>query len=114
MSLFAHTKENRLICFMMRLSPIPYGLQNSLFAVTDISYQKFIFSTWIGLLPFQLLWTHFGTTMASLSSEENNVSTSQIFSLMFQLFVMAALFWYLYKMMRIFKRNVTKDPVSIV
>ncbi|PRP80964.1 hypothetical protein PROFUN_11078 [Planoprotostelium fungivorum] len=114
MSLFAQSKENRLICILMRCSPIPYGIQNSLFAVTDISFSTYLLTTWIGLLPFQILWTHFGSTMAAYS-QSSSLSAWQIVSVVVQVLVMILLFVYLWHKMKKYKRQQNKGgAVSVV
>mmetsp|Transcript_20535 Transcript_20535/g.28812 ORF Transcript_20535/g.28812 Transcript_20535/m.28812 type:complete len:163 (+) Transcript_20535:387-875(+) len=97
------SRERKLISFLARLSPIPFGLQNSFFALTDISFWDYLLSTWVGLLPFQILWTHFGTTLRNLSK----IGTGQVHfdfwqkvSLVFQLamtFGLLIYFWRLSK-----------------
>jgi len=60
------SKKYKMVSVLARLAPIPFGLQNSFFAITDISFKEYFLSTWIGLLPFQVVWTHLGTTLRNL------------------------------------------------
>eukprot|EP01112_Ceratiomyxa_fruticulosa_P018690 TRINITY_DN6020_c0_g2_i1.p1 TRINITY_DN6020_c0_g2~~TRINITY_DN6020_c0_g2_i1.p1 ORF type:complete len:420 (-),score=82.80 TRINITY_DN6020_c0_g2_i1:71-1330(-) len=57
----------------MRFLPIPFGLQNALCAMTNISMQQFMLSTAIGLLPENLLLAYFGGSVrdvAELNADE--------------------------------------------
>jgi len=95
------SREHKLVAVLARLSPVPFGLQNSFFAVTDISFRDYFFSTLIGLLPFQILWTHMGTTLRSLSkigTEEIEFDIYQKVSMAFQIVVAIALLGYFYYM----------------
>lgn len=77
------------ITFLSRLLPFPFGFINGLFAVhppappvpihalagllmallrlcvqlSSVSYPVFLVGSFLGLLPFQLMWTYFGTTL---------------------------------------------------
>eukprot|EP01117_Protostelium_nocturnum_P003288 TRINITY_DN14257_c0_g1_i1.p1 TRINITY_DN14257_c0_g1~~TRINITY_DN14257_c0_g1_i1.p1 ORF type:complete len:292 (-),score=66.04 TRINITY_DN14257_c0_g1_i1:44-919(-) len=54
------------LIFMMRLTPVPMGIQNALFAVSDISFPVFISASALGLLPEMIVWVYMGTTFKSL------------------------------------------------
>jgi len=96
-------KDRKYLTVLARLSPIPFGLQNSFFALTDITFRDFFLSTWLGLLPFQIVWTHLGTTLINLSkisSGEVELSMWQQLSMLIQMLVGLVLlgyFWYLRK-----------------
>ena len=51
------------IIALTRLTPLPFGFQNAVFALTNISIFKYILATVVGLLPTQVLNTFFGTTL---------------------------------------------------
>jgi len=90
-------KEQKFVSVLVRLSPIPFGLQNGFFALTDISFRDFFLSTWIGLLPFQVLWTHLGTTLRNLSkisSGEEGLTMWQQVSMASQVVMALALLIY--------------------
>jgi len=108
MALFLQAKENKMVSLMARLSPIPFGLQNSFFALTEISFQDFLFSTWLGLLPFQILWTYLGTTLrniSKISSGELELDGWQKASLVLQLVVAVGLTVYFGYLLRQLKEE---------
>jgi len=91
------SKKYKMVSVLARLAPIPFGLQNSFFALTDISFKEYFLSTWIGLLPFQVIWTHLGTTLRNLhkiSSGEFELDFWQKLSLFIQLVVAILLLVY--------------------
>eukprot|EP01132_Coremiostelium_polycephalum_P002768 gene2768-3442_t len=59
------------IIILMRLLPIPFGLQNGLCAMTRISYTTFIYSSVIGLLPENFLLSYFGSTIKTITDITN-------------------------------------------
>jgi len=109
-------KDRKYLTLLARLSPIPFGLQNSFFALTDISFRDFFLSTWLGLLPFQVVWTHLGTTLINLSkisSGEVELSLWQQLSMLIQLIVGVVLvgyFWYLTKKIKLTDGETPANP----
>jgi len=92
-------KNQFIVTLITRMAPIPFGLQNSFFALTDISFRDYMFSTWIGLLPFQIIWTHFGTTLRNLSkisSGEIGLTFWQKSSLFLQVVLLLSLLAYFF------------------
>lgn len=59
------------ITLLTRLLPFPFGLVNGLFALSSISFPVFLVGSFVGLLPFQLMWTYFGTTLRSIKEAVN-------------------------------------------
>ncbi|GAM26313.1 hypothetical protein SAMD00019534_094880, partial [Acytostelium subglobosum LB1] len=55
------------IIIIMRMLPIPFGLQNGLCAMTRISFSTFIYSSAIGLVPENSLFVYIGTTLKTIS-----------------------------------------------
>jgi len=109
-------KERKYLTVLARLSPIPFGLQNSFFALTDISFRDYFLSTWLGLLPFQILWTYLGTTLVSLSKISaggSELSFWQQFSLGFQVvvgFILIGYFYYLTKKIKLADEESPMNP----
>ncbi|XP_042318610.1 transmembrane protein 64 [Sceloporus undulatus] len=68
---------------LARLTPIPFGLQNALFSITDLSLPNYLMASSIGLLPTQLLNSYLGTTLRTMEDviAEQSVSGYFIFSL---------------------------------
>ena len=55
------------IVAMLRLTPIPFGVQNALLSASDIGLQRYATATFCGLLPTQFLNAYMGTTLGALS-----------------------------------------------
>jgi len=111
------SKHNKVVPVLARLSPIPFGLQNSFFALTDISFRAYLLSTWVGLLPFQIIWCHFGTTLRNLSkigSGEMELTAWQKVSVLSQVllsFLLGGYFWYLSRKIRARQAELEKQEV---
>jgi len=60
------------IIFMMRLTPVPMGIQNALFAISDISFWVFITATALGLLPEMFVWVFLGKSIQDVSEIVTN------------------------------------------
>jgi transmembrane protein 64 len=54
------------LCIFIRFMPIPFGLQNSLFAVSSMPFLKYFAATFVGLTPETLLLLHVGSTSNEL------------------------------------------------
>jgi len=65
--LAAVNKHAFKICFMMRMTPIPLGVQNASLAISNIEFNVYIFSTTLGLLPELLMLVYFGSTAKEFS-----------------------------------------------
>lgn len=79
-------KSGVKVIALSRLTPMPYGLQNGVFALTNISIVKYTLATIVGLLPTQALNTYFGTTLRNIKDVVTNDGESyMIFT--FQLLV---------------------------
>ncbi|XP_032876050.1 transmembrane protein 64 isoform X1 [Amblyraja radiata] len=68
---------------LARLTPIPFGLQNAVFSITNLSLPNYLVASSVGLLPTQLLNSYLGTTLRTMEDviAEQNVSGYLIFSL---------------------------------
>ncbi|XP_066481381.1 transmembrane protein 64 [Tiliqua scincoides] len=79
---------------LARLTPIPFGLQNAVFSITDLSLPNYLMASSIGLLPTQLLNSYLGTTLRTMEDviEEQSVSGYFIFSL--QIIISIGLLFY--------------------
>lgn len=85
------------IIFLSRLMPIPFGLANSLFAVTDVQFTKYMVASVIGLIPTQLILCYMGSTLKSMSDVLDNEHTAKTASLVFivQLFIAFGVMYYI-------------------
>jgi len=89
------------ITLITRLLPFPFGLVNGLFALSSISFPVFLVGSFIGLLPFQLMWTYFGTTLRSIAEAVNGdlpFGMWQQFLLLLQIGLGIGLALYLYQL----------------
>eukprot|EP00079_Xenopus_tropicalis_P016382 XP_004915209.1 PREDICTED: transmembrane protein 64 [Xenopus tropicalis] len=79
---------------LARLTPIPFGLQNAVFSITDLSLPNYLAASSIGLFPTQLLNSYLGTTLRTIEDviAEQSVSGYFIFSL--QVIISIALMFY--------------------
>ncbi|XP_053323386.1 transmembrane protein 64 [Spea bombifrons] len=79
---------------LARLTPIPFGLQNAVFSITDVSLPNYLAASSVGLFPTQLLNSYLGTTLRTMDDviAEQSVSGYIIFSL--QIVISIALMFY--------------------
>lgn len=64
----ASGKQARLIIFLVRLSPFfPFALCSFFFSVTKIKFVTYSVMTFLGLLPFTITYTYFGSLMKDIS-----------------------------------------------
>ncbi|KAM9308897.1 transmembrane protein 64 [Gastrophryne carolinensis] len=79
---------------LARLTPIPFGLQNAVFSITDLSLPNYLVASSVGLFPTQLLNSYLGTTLRTMEDviAEQSVSGYFIFSL--QIVISIALMFY--------------------
>ncbi|XP_068603749.1 transmembrane protein 64 [Brachionichthys hirsutus] len=82
------------IVALARLTPIPFGLQNAVFSITDVSLPNYLVASSVGLLPTQLLNSYLGTTLRTMEDviAEQNVSGYFVFSL--QIIISIGLMFY--------------------
>lgn len=71
------------IVALARLTPIPFGLQNAVFSITDVPLPNYLVASSVGLLPTQLLNSYLGTTLRTMEDviAEQSVSGYFVFSL---------------------------------
>ncbi|XP_034939245.1 transmembrane protein 64 [Chelonus insularis] len=65
----------RVVLFA-RLTPIPFGLQNTIFAVSNISGLRYHIASAIGLLPAQLINVYLGSSLRSMQDVLSDKSTA--------------------------------------
>lgn len=54
------------VVILSRLTPIPFGLQNGLFAISKISYPRYILASALGMAPSQGMHAYIGSTLRSM------------------------------------------------
>ncbi|XP_033125341.1 transmembrane protein 64-like [Anneissia japonica] len=81
---------------LTRMSPLPFGIQNGLFAVTNVPTLTFIIASSIGLFPTQLLNSYVGSTLRSLDDLTQQNNSSMGYCIVFvQVFVSIILTFYI-------------------
>ncbi|XP_063155538.1 transmembrane protein 64 [Candoia aspera] len=79
---------------LARLTPIPFGLQNALFSITDLSLPNYLMASSIGLLPTQLLNSYLGTTLRTMEDVIAEQSLSGYFIFSLQIVISIGLMFY--------------------
>jgi protein maelstrom len=91
------------VIILSRLVPLPFGLANTLFALTNVGYLKYILSSCLGLIPSQLLTCYMGSTLKSLSDallvDSKTAKTATIIFIGQFIFIFIFMF-YLFKLAR--------------
>lgn len=99
------------VVMLTRLTPIPFGLQNGLFALTNMSIYKCLVASLIGLLPTQTLNTYIGSSLRTMEDILRHRSLTDYVMLAVQLGISAFLMWYLIRRAR-FELNKACLPPS--
>ena len=61
-------KEGFKLVFLLRLSPVfPFTIINYALGLTKVSFSKYFFASWIGMLPGTLMYVYFGSAARSLT-----------------------------------------------
>ncbi|XP_064467353.1 transmembrane protein 64-like [Ornithodoros turicata] len=64
------------VVIISRLTPIPFGLQNAMFAVSHMSLGKYVFASALGLVPTQIINVYLGTTVRSMEDVLDDEGTA--------------------------------------
>ena len=59
-------KDAFQLVLLSRLTPIPFGLQNSFFAISPMSTWNYLQASCLGLLPCQIINVYLGSTLRSM------------------------------------------------
>ncbi|XP_037120047.1 transmembrane protein 64 [Syngnathus acus] len=79
---------------LARLTPIPFGLQNAVFSVTDVSLPNYLVASSVGLLPTQLLNSYLGSTLRTMEDVIAQQSVSGYFVFALQIVISIGLMFY--------------------
>lgn len=79
---------------LARLTPIPFGLQNAVFSITDLSLPNYLVASSVGLLPTQLLNSYLGTTLRTMEDVIAEQSISGYFVFCLQIIISIGLMFY--------------------
>lgn len=108
-------KHGFKVVALTRLTPIPFGLQNSLFSLTDIPLLKYVAASTVGLMPTAVLNCYMGTTlrrMEDVFTDEKNQATGWIVLIVQILFTIALSFFVVRKARQELKKTVETDEES--
>ncbi|KNC54487.1 SNARE associated Golgi protein [Thecamonas trahens ATCC 50062] len=56
-----------VVIALLRCAPVPFGLQNGAFALSNVTFARYTAATIVGLVPEQLMFAYFGSTLKSLA-----------------------------------------------
>nr|CAB3267111.1 transmembrane protein 64 [Phallusia mammillata] len=70
---------------LTRLTPIPFGFQNGLFAVSNMNLFRYLLASSIGLLPTQVLNCYIGSTFRSMQELINQENPGGMVSFLIQI-----------------------------
>ncbi|XP_051926621.1 transmembrane protein 64 [Hippocampus zosterae] len=79
---------------LARLTPIPFGLQNAVFSITDVSLPNYLVASSVGLLPTQLLNSYLGSTLRTMEDVIAEQSVSGYFVFGLQIVISIGLMFY--------------------
>ncbi|KAL7290259.1 transmembrane protein 64 [Trichogramma pretiosum] len=84
------------VVLFTRLTPIPFGLQNTIFAVSHIGGLKYHLASAIGLLPAQLINVYLGSSLRSMQDvlEDRSTAATGYIVFCFQILIAASLMVY--------------------
>ncbi|XP_015910916.1 transmembrane protein 64 [Parasteatoda tepidariorum] len=85
-----------------RLTPIPFGLQNALFAISPVCIWRYVGASALGLFPTQLISVYLGTTVRSMEEVlvDENTATVGYGVLILQVVLSIALLTYILRRAR--------------
>ncbi|KAL3185249.1 hypothetical protein MRX96_031115 [Rhipicephalus microplus] len=64
------------VVIISRLTPIPFGLQNAMFAVSQMSLGRYVTASALGLVPTQVINVYLGTTVRSMEEVLDDDTTA--------------------------------------
>lgn len=107
-------KHGFKVVALTRLTPLPFGLQNSLFSLTDIPLLSYVAASTLGMLPTAVLNCYMGTTLRSMNdilTDETNQTTGWIVLVVQILFTIALMFFVVRKA-RVELKKTVENPES--
>ncbi|CAM1298171.1 TMEM64 (predicted) [Pycnogonum litorale] len=75
-SILQKDSQTLKVIAIARLTPVPYGLQNAVFAVSSVKLWKYMVASIIGLLPIQIVNIYLGSTFRSIEDVFHDDPTS--------------------------------------
>ncbi|XP_048403154.2 transmembrane protein 64-like isoform X2 [Stegostoma tigrinum] len=83
------------VVFLARLTPIPFGLQNAVFAISKLETLHYLATSTMGLLPSQILNSYLGSTVRTMEDVVNHRSPEGYLAFILQIFFSVAMMLYL-------------------
>ncbi|XP_071116554.1 transmembrane protein 64-like [Haliotis cracherodii] len=96
---------------LARLTPIPFGLQNGLFALADVPLWKYCLASVVGLLPMAVLNCYLGSTLRSMEDVlgDGSNKTTGYFIFAAQLLFTAGVIFFVVRKARVELRKTVVD-----
>lgn len=87
----------RVVC-LARLTPIPFGIQNAVFAISVLPRWKYVAASMLGLLPGQVIETYIGSSLKSLGElySHSHASPMNVTIVAIQIGITLCLFYYMF------------------
>ncbi|XP_067906066.1 transmembrane protein 64-like [Heterodontus francisci] len=82
------------VVFLARLTPIPFGLQNAVFAISKLETLQYLATSTVGLLPSQILNCYLGSTVRTLEDVVNHRGVEGYLAFALQILFSVALMLY--------------------
>ncbi|XP_078400044.1 transmembrane protein 64-like [Cetorhinus maximus] len=82
------------VVFLARLTPIPFGLQNAVFAISKLETVQYLATSTIGLLPSQILNSYLGSTVRTLEDVVNHRGVEGYLAFALQIFISVVMMLY--------------------
>uniref|UniRef100_UPI00398EF8C4 transmembrane protein 64-like isoform X1 n=1 Tax=Pristiophorus japonicus TaxID=55135 RepID=UPI00398EF8C4 len=82
------------VVFLARLTPIPFGLQNAVFAISKLEMLQYLATSTVGLLPSQILNSYLGSTVRSLEDVVNHRGVEGYLAFALQICISVAMMLY--------------------
>eukprot|EP00794_Sanderia_malayensis_P019069 gene19069-20984_t len=100
------------VVMLTRLTPIPFGLQNGLFAITNLSISKLCGASFIGSLPTQALNSYIGSTLRTINDVVHQNDSSGYAIVALQVFISLCLMLYVVRRARYELNKVCLPPTA--
>ncbi|XP_078458139.1 transmembrane protein 64 [Lampetra fluviatilis] len=85
---------------LARLTPIPFGLQNAVFAVSRVPTPSYLIASSLGLLPTQILNSYLGTTLRTMEDVMSQQTLGGYVIFLLQLLISVGLMLYVVRRAR--------------
>ncbi|CAF1227116.1 unnamed protein product [Didymodactylos carnosus] len=93
------SQDGYKIILLGRLTPIPLGLQNGFYSITNIEFRTYLFWSLCGLAPTQFIYCFLGTRLHSMTDLiliDKRTKTVGIITLVAECFMTLFLTWYVF------------------